>query len=122
VTLPMLALLFAQVTVPTVEVGEGGFAIQQVYVSVCGTAVGGMSSSGVSGNVVSGESRICEILRVAAALDSIGEHESARALVLSARDLVDPDATYPQRAAFWTRQHILDPLFDLLPWIGTSAY
>ena len=123
--LPALALLLVEVgaPTPTIDVAQpGAGGIQQVYISVCGAAVSAGGGSGVSGSVVSGESRVCEILRVAAALDAIGEREAARALVLSARDLVDPKATLAQRASLWLRQWFFEPAFDLIPWVGSAAF
>lgn len=116
---------------PSVRVGTPSTGIEipadreqtvvQVYLSVCGA--GGSAAGGSwSGSVVTGESRVCEILRVSAALDAMGDDWEAHELLLSAKDLVDPTKTSAQRASLLIRDWVLDPVFNLIPWVGSAAY
>lgn len=116
-----LSTLLAAPPITNIPLTGAPVPITQVYVSVCGASIQG-SSGDVSGGVVTGESRVCELLRVAAAFEALGQHEEALELVEVARDLVDPQATFAQRAAWVVRQWCLDPLFSLIPWVGTAAY
>jgi hypothetical protein len=97
------------------------YSLQSIFISVCGSAVDA-TGAGWGARVVSGESQVCEILRVAAAFQAIGMHKESGDLLKISADMVTPKPTLTQRAARWVQGWILDPALELVPWIGDSAY
>jgi hypothetical protein len=122
--IPLFLLATPAAAVPVqipLTAGAPGASISQIYVSVCGNAVeasgGGWRASGVTG-----ETRVCELLRVSAAMQAVGMEWEAQQLLVVAAKLVVPNPTPSERVSRWVVNWVLSPVLGLVPWLGASAY
>jgi len=101
---------------------EAAASSAAVYLVGCGT---GASAQGMGfGAALGAESRVCQLLRVAAAEQALGMHFEAARTVRQALAEINGGAELPSesgplvRASRWFRFQVIQPLFGWLPVVG----
>lgn len=101
---------------------EAAASSASIYLEGCNQ---GAAAQGVGfGVALGGESRVCQLLRVAEAARSFGQlHEANRAVRQAFIEAgVYPDEQPPlARATRWLRRNISEPLVDWIPFVGQGA-
>lgn len=101
---------------------EAAASSASIFLEGCnqGAAAQGMSF----GLALGGESRICQLLRVAAAAQALGMHYEAS---IAVRQAFEEAGVRPgeqpllSRASRWLRRQVVQPLFGWLPFVGNGA-
>jgi hypothetical protein len=104
---------------------EAAASSASVYLSGCqqGVAAQGLGFGASAG----AESRVCQLLRLAAAHAALGQRYEAMRLVRQATQEVNGGGYTPEEAPFLARvsrglrRHVVAPLFSWLPFIGHSV-
>lgn len=104
---------------------EAAASSAAVYLSGCQQ---GVAAQGVGfGASTGGESRVCQILRLAAAHAALGQPYEAMRLVRQATEEMNGGGYTPQeapplaKASRWFRRNLVAPLFSWLPFVGHSV-
>lgn len=101
---------------------EAAASSASIYLEGCNQ---GAAAQGLGfGVALGGESRVCQLLRVAEAARSFGQlHEANRAVRQAFIEAgVYPDEQPPlARATRWLRRNISEPLVDWIPFVGQGA-
>lgn len=104
---------------------EASAASAMLYLNGCGQ---GASAQGVGfGAALGGESRVCQLLRVAAAHQALGMHYEASVIVRQAIAEINGGGVRPEegaplaRLSRFLRFHLVQPLFGWLPFVGHAV-